>query len=133
MNYTGMYRSNLVEIAADHVDEVEELLGGDPTDTGYRFDGQYELDGTGLVLFSTATTFDAWTPADEQVTDQFLERLGEYLADGEVLVIRSVGYTGARHIPDAYQDVVPANGEVETESLRSPDELGTPAVRKPGT
>ncbi|WP_277543779.1 hypothetical protein [Haloarcula laminariae] len=133
MNYTGMYRSNLVEIAADHVDDVEALLSDNPTETGYRFDGQYELDDSTLMLFSIRTTFDAWTPADEQVTDQFLERLGEYLADGEVLVIRSVGYTGARHIPDAYQHIVPANGEVETESLRSPEELGTPAVRKPGT
>ncbi|WP_277543691.1 hypothetical protein [Haloarcula laminariae] len=133
MNYTAMYRSNHIEIAAEHVDEVEALLGGNPTETGYRFDSQYELHDSTLVLFSTITTFDAWTPADEQVTEEFLETLAEYLADGEVLVIRSVGYTGARHIPDAYQHIVPANGEAETESLRSPDELGTTAVRKPGT
>ncbi|WP_262174492.1 hypothetical protein [Haloarcula laminariae] len=133
MNYTAMYRSNIVAIADEHVDEVEELLGGDPPETGYRFDGQYELDGTELALFSTATTFDAWTPNDEQVTEQFLETLAAYLADGEVLLIRSVGYTGTRHIPDAYQHIAPANGEVEIEQLRDPKELETVTVREPGT
>ncbi|WP_277543191.1 hypothetical protein [Haloarcula laminariae] len=133
MNYTAMYRSNEVEIAEEHVDEVEELLGGDPPETGYRFDGRYELDGTELALFSTATTFDAWTPNNEQVTEQFLERLAEYLADGDVLLIRSVGYTGARHIPDAYQHIVPTNGEAEIEQLRDPKELETVTVREPGT
>lgn len=117
-----MYRSN--EFRAD-TDAVEQLLAKEhPVDDlppedypqKYRLDGQVEINGDTVVFYSTGTTFDVWDgDYSENVTEGFLTELSEHLE--EDLVIRSVGFTGARHIPDAYQWRVTPDGEVSIERL----------------
>uniref|UniRef100_UPI002406038B hypothetical protein n=1 Tax=Haloarcula laminariae TaxID=2961577 RepID=UPI002406038B len=87
------YESNAVEIPEEHIDDAEELLSGRPTKLGYRYDGQYETDGTKVKLSSSESSFrdDVHHPSEGRADVGFLRLLGKYFADGEILLLESVG------------------------------------------
>lgn len=124
MNYQGMYRSNEVQVDRN---KLENLFGEqfEKNHAGIHFENKNTL-----WLGDTATTFDVWGGQwagelpeeygyveDGEITELWLELVSEALEDGEELVVRSVGFTGLRHIPDAFEWRVDSNGNVEYESL----------------
>jgi len=82
-----------------------------------------------LWIGDTATTFDVWAGqwagelpeeyeyVDGNITELWLELLSEALEDGEELVIRSVGYEGLSHMPDAFEWHVTSDGTITHKSL----------------
>ncbi|WP_277543783.1 hypothetical protein, partial [Haloarcula laminariae] len=53
----------------------------------------------------------------------FLRLLGKYFADGEILLLESVGGVDKPHYPEVDQYVVGADGSVDSEQFDDPRKL----------
>lgn len=119
MNYTGRYKSNQVQVS--EVSALKRRLRAFPDsvakdgESEFSFHGVIELSVTDdeadtgqLELYSPESTFQALSPGyEEDLTTEFLALLSTHLE--APLLIRSIGGTGVRHIPDAYQYRVEPN------------------------
>jgi hypothetical protein len=110
MNYTGLSKSNYVEV--EDREAIESL-----TDEWTKGDGAYFLTYWDDGQFAIGC--DAGTMYVERDPEEFFSRLGEAIA--EPLVIRNVGYEGVRYQPDAWQWVVYPDGSWEIDELTEPD------------
>lgn len=127
MNYNGTYRSNSV---TGDLESIENLIVNDdedPSDNNkFALEGTLNsetIDGEEEFWFgSSSTTFAAYTPDySDRRTKQFLEEIAKHI--DEPLIIRSVGHTGLRHIPDAWQYTVYPGGPIERHTFPEPSEL----------
>jgi hypothetical protein len=126
MNYHGAYVSNEVTLTDEeafmewlqtNVEQyLDESVAGEGAIPSYHLDGTVNVSDGTLRLESSATTFQVWdSSCSEDKTEEFLEDLSEFIE--ESLLVRSIGHTGTRHIPDAYQWWVTPEGLAEWESL----------------
>ena len=115
MNYTTMYCSNQVRVT--DVDEAREMIDELNNDL-LNFSAEI-VNGDELILRESGTDFQPTGAGsyEEYAPESVLEMLQPYLES--TLVVRSVGYTGLRHIPDAYQFVAEPgeDGEIYSEQL----------------
>ena len=124
MSYTGMYRSNMVKVNRD---TLTDLFGENFADQHH--DIHFEDEETMFIGDTAGSTFDVWAgewagelPEEFEhmsgnITELWLELISEGLQEGEVLTIRSVGFEGLAHMPDAFEWTVKPDGTVQFEQL----------------